>query len=120
MKAIDILIVEDEVILSSCLEMQLKEEGYSVCDTFTTGEEAVNFVQNYTPDLILLDINLAGAIDGIETAHNIIKKKEIPIIFMTAYNEKHIYERAQQVSPKAYLIKPVEIWELKKVINSIF
>ena len=55
-----ILIVEDEVILSTWLRFQLEDEGYEVCGNFTTGEEAVEFVQNTIPDLILMDIHLVG------------------------------------------------------------
>ena len=115
-----ILIVEDEVMLSAWLKMQLEDEGFFVCGSFTTGEEAVEFVQNTTPDLILMDINLVGEIDGIEAAEKIKEKSKIPIIFMTGYGEPDIYERAQKTKPVAYLIKPVEIWDLKPIFESIF
>ena len=115
-----ILIVEDEVILTAWLKMQLEDEGFCVCGSFTTGEEAVEFVQNTKPDLILMDINLVGEIDGIETAEEIIKKSNIPIIYMTGYEEPEIYERAQKTNPIAYLIKPIGIWNLKPILESIF
>ena len=115
-----ILIVEDEVMLSAWLKMQLEDEGYFVCGCITTGEEAIEFVQNTKPDLIIMDINLVGEIDGIEAAEIIIKKINIPIIFMTGYEEPKIYERAQKTKPFAYLIKPVEIWDLKPIFESIF
>ena len=115
-----ILIVEDEVILSTWLKMQLEDEGYLVCGCITTGEEAVEFVQNTKPDLILMDINLVSAIDGIEAAEKIKEKSNIPIIFMTGYEEPKIYERAQKIRPVAYLTKPVEIWDLKPIFESIF
>ena len=80
-----ILIVEDEVMLSAWLKIQLEDEGYEVCGSFTTGEEAVEFVKETKPDVILMDINLVGKIDGIEAAEVITEKSNIPIIFMTGY-----------------------------------
>jgi len=115
-----ILIVEDEVMLSAWLKMQLEDEGFLVCGCITTGEEAVEFVQNTKPDIILMDINLVGEIDGIEAAEIITEKSKIPVIFMTGYEESEIYERAQKTKPIAYLIKPVEIWNLKPIFESIF
>ncbi len=119
MKSIDILIVEDEVILSSCLEMQLTSEGYSVCGIFTSGEEAIDFCINHKPDIILMDINLSGELNGIDTVKKIQEVADIPIIYMTAYNEVHIHNQAAITQPIAYLIKPVEIWDLKNVIESL-
>ena len=115
-----ILIVEDEVMLSAWLKIQLEDEGYEVCGSFTTGEEAVEFVKEIKPDVILMDINLVGKIDGIEAAEIITEKSNIPIIFMTGYEEPDIFERAQKTKPVAYLTKPVEIWDLKPIFESIF
>jgi len=115
-----ILIVEDEVMLSTWLKMQLEDEGYLVCGCITTGEEAIEFVKETKPEVILMDINLVGEIDGIEAAEKIKKKSNIPIIFMTGYEEPDIYERAQKTKPVAYLTKPVEIWDLKPIFESIF
>jgi len=115
-----IVIVEDEVLLSAWLKMQLEDEGYEVCGTLTTGEEAIEFMETTKPDSILMDINLVGKIDGIEAAEVINEKSNIPIIFMTGYEEPDIYERAQKTKPVAYLTKPVEIWDLKPIFESIF
>jgi len=116
-----IVIVEDEVLLSACLKMELEDEGYEVCGTFTTGEEAIKFMESTQPDAILMDINLVGKLDGIETAEVINEKLDIPIIFMTGYEEPEIYERAQKIKPPvAYLTKPVEIWDLEPIFESIF
>ena len=114
-----ILIVEDEVMLSTWLKMQLEDEGYEVCGNFTTGEEAVEFVKEIKPDIILMDINLVGEIDGIEAAEVINEKSKIPIIFMTGYEEPEVVERAQKTKPVAYLTKPVEIWDLRPIFESI-
>ena len=115
-----ILIVEDEVILSAWLKMQLEDEGYLVCGRFTTGEKAIEFVKETKPDVILMDIHLVGKIDGIEAAEQILETSNIPIIFMTGYENKQVAERAQKINPVAFLIKPVEIWDLKPVFESLF
>ena len=115
-----ILIIEDEVMLSAWLKMQLEDEGYLVVGSLTTGEEAIEFVQETIPDVILMDINLVGEIDGIEAAEMITKKSKIPIIFMTGYEDPEVVERAQKTKPVAYLTKPIEIWDLKPTIESIF
>ena len=67
--------------------MQFEDEGYLVCGSFTTGEEAIEFVKKTKPDLILMDLSLVGEIDGIETVEVITEKTKIPIIFMTGYEE---------------------------------
>ncbi|MEA2104675.1 MAG: response regulator [Candidatus Cloacimonadota bacterium] len=115
-----ILIVEDEVILSAWLKMQLEDEGYLVCGRFATGEKAIEFVKETKPDVILMDIHLVGKIDGIEAAEQILETSNIPIIFMTGYENKQVAERAQKINPVAFLIKPVEIWDLKPVFESLF
>jgi len=115
-----ILIVEDEVMLSAWLKMQLEDEGFLVCGCITTGEEAIEFVKKTKPDVILMDINLVGDIDGIEAAEMITEKSKIPIIFMTGYEEPEVVERAQKTKPVAYLTKPVEIWDLKPIFESLF
>ncbi len=115
-----ILIVEDEVMLSAWLKIQLEDEGYEVCGNFTTGEEAIEYVKEIKPDVILMDINLVGEIDGIEAAEMITEKSKIPIIFMTGYEEPEVVKRAQETKPVAYLTKPVEIWDLKPIFESIF
>jgi CheY-like chemotaxis protein len=115
-----ILIVEDEVILSTWLRFQLEDEGYEVCGNFTTGEEAVEFVQNTIPDLILMDIHLVGEIDGIEAAKIITGKSNIPIIFMTGYEIPEVAKRTLKIKPVAYLSKPVNMWNLKPIFESIF
>ncbi len=116
----NILIVEDEVILSNWLEMLLEDEGFLVSGKLTSGEEAIEFVQNREPELILMDINLFGEIDGIEAAETIIENSQIPIIYMTGYDKSDIYKRARKTNPIAILTKPVEIWDLKPIFETIF
>ena len=117
---IKILIVEDEIMFAQWLKIALEDEGYEVYDFITTGEEAIAFVQENKPDVILMDILLIGKINGIDTAKEITDKYNIPIIFMTGYEEPAVIERAKKIKPVAYLNKPLEIWDIKPVIESIF
>ena len=119
-KKIKILIVEDEAIIAQSLKWELEDEGFDVCSFVASGEEAIITAKEKNPDLILMDIHLSAELDGIEAALKIIEYKNIPIIFMTGYSESSIFVRAQAVNPLAYLHKPVEIYNLKPIIESIF
>ena len=116
---IKILIVEDEAIIALCLKMELKQAGYAVGPAAFTGEEAVIRAAEESPDVILMDIGLAGDINGIEAAQQIRARSNVPIIFMTGYQEGDLRERAQTVNPVGYFIKPVSIHNLKPVIDSV-
>ncbi|MBK7104877.1 MAG: PAS domain S-box protein [Ignavibacteriae bacterium] len=107
-----ILIVEDESIVSLEIQSRLEDLGYSVSDAVYSGEEALLSVEKSFPDLILMDINLRGEIDGIDAANQIREKFNIPIIYMTAYADDETLQRAKVSSPYAYIIKPIEVREL--------
>jgi len=120
MSKIRILIAEDEAIIAQCLKMELELDGYEVCCFVASGEEAIKEVKEKKPDVILMDINLSGTIDGIDAAKEIIEHKYIPIIFMTGYIESDYHHKAQEVNHIAYFEKPVEIYDIEPVIESIF
>ncbi len=107
-----ILIVEDEMIVSLELTERLKVLGYEVTDTVSSGEEALKSIGETFPDLVILDIMLAGKMDGIETAEIIKEKFHIPTIFLTAYADKQTLDRAKIATPYGYIIKPFEEREL--------
>ena len=115
-----ILVVEDEPIVAMCLEMGLKQAGYQICQMVTSGEDAIRSAAQDAPDLILMDIRLAGDLDGIEAAQEIRATANIPLIFMTGYSEPTSAARAEQLQPLAYFIKPVSIRALQIVVNSAF
>ncbi|MBF0121457.1 MAG: response regulator [Desulfobacterales bacterium] len=118
-KTIKILIVEDEAFLAMFISSVCSNWGYHVCETIPTGEEAIEYVNNKEkPDIILMDIRLAGQMDGITAAEQIKIKNDIPIIFMTGYDEDEIKKRAYKLNPVAYLIKPVNTAQLKALIDS--
>lgn len=114
-----ILLVEDEVLIALFMEMELKKKGYFVCGKVITGEEAFAFTKREKPDLILMDIRLAGTIDGIEAAILIKEVSDVPIIFMTGYPDKIMEDRARKLKPLEYFIKPVRIKDLTDAIDTI-
>lgn len=114
-----ILIVEDEVMIAMCLEMELKRAGYIVCQRVATGEDAVSIALRESPDVILMDIRLAGEIDGIEAVQQIQACTAIPIIFMTGYPDKAVEERANMLHPLGFFIKPVRISTVQPLIDSL-
>lgn len=114
-----ILLVEDEAMSVMYLKMILKKAGHSIQYVVASGEEAIDLAAREEPDLILMDISLAGSIDGIEAAKTIKSKQNVPIIFMTGYPDKAHMERARAVDPIKYFIKPIETNDLIAAIESV-
>ncbi len=115
-----ILLVEDEVITGMLMKSELKKAGYGIISNATTGEKAFILAVEKRPDFILMDINMPGKIDGIEAASRIKSVYDVPLIFVTGYDDQQIKTRAQGVNPIAYLIKPVEISKIMFIIDSHF
>ena len=112
MKGNKIMIVEDESIIAEDIRMSLINNGYVVSSVISMGEKAIEKVKEDNPDLILMDIMLAGKMDGIQTAGMIQTIFNIPVIYLTAYCDDKIIERAKITSPFGYLIKPFKDREL--------
>jgi len=112
-----ILIVEDEAIIASVIAAALRKFEYEVIDILNTGEAAVSQALKKKPDLILMDIRLQGAVDGIAAAEQIQKKLDIPIIYLTAYADDPTLERAKKTRPYGYIPKPFQEIELKTTIE---
>lgn len=112
-----ILLVEDEAITAIMMKVNLTGMGFTVSDTCAKGEDAVESVRSDGPDLILMDINLVGEIDGIEAARRILQDRPVPVIFVTGYSDGQYYDRAMQLDPAGYLIKPVVFSELERAIR---
>ena len=107
-----IMVVEDEWIVADQLCNNLKDLGYMVCSTASTGDEAIRKVGEDRPDLILMDIVLKSKMDGIEAADRITSQFDIPVIYLTAYTNQEYIERAKQTNPFGYLVKPFKQKEL--------
>jgi PAS domain S-box-containing protein len=112
-----ILIVEDEQIVAEDIGESLRHMGYTVCSIESTGESAIRAAVTHTPDLILMDISLSGPMNGIDAAERIIRNQEIPIIFLTAFADARIVERAKLIQPYGYILKPFDERELKTSIE---
>ena len=113
-----ILVVEDEVLTGIYLEHQLKQFGYDVAHSIASGEEAIDFVKNDRPDLILMDIRLAGVMDGFQTAKEILYLYKTYIIFMTGFHDEDYRLRANELNKSWLLLKPIKILELLKIIDT--
>ena len=116
-KTIQILIVEDEMIIAANISMQLSNLGYDVIGIISRPEEVINFVHQHQPDIILMDINLNGELDGIDVAHLIHKNYKIPIIYLTANADETHFQRAKATNPYALISKPFKKLDLQRAIE---
>ncbi len=117
-KDLKILLVEDETLIAIGLSLQLETAGYSICDQIATGEKAVQAAEEVNPDLIIMDINLAGKLDGLEAARIIQSSRAVPIIFITGYMDKELDRRALEINPLALLRKPLHFAELETLLDN--
>jgi len=106
MSKINILVVEDESIVSKDIQHSLKKIGYNIVGAASTGEKAVELARSEKPDLILMDIMLKGSMNGIEAADIIKKEMCIPVIFLTAYADESTLAKAKITEPYGYILKP--------------
>lgn len=111
-----ILIVEDEAISAMLLARTLSDIGYSVDKVVATGEAAIESAKLGHPDIIAMDIRLAGKLDGIEAASTITSELSIPIVFMTGYDDRLTRDRAMSLKPLGYMIKPLDLEKFKDLL----
>ncbi|MEG4023438.1 ATP-binding protein [Microcoleus sp. S13C4] len=116
-KAINILIVEDELLIAKSLAQKLEKLGYQIADIVSSGADAIQRAGELEPDLILMDIVIKGDIDGIETAVIINQELDIPIIYTTAYADDETLQRAEKTGSYGYLLKPFKQRELHATIK---
>ncbi len=112
-----ILIVEDERIIAKGIKQQVQQLGYDVSGLVASGEAAIEHAGEYHPDMALIDIYLAGAMDGIEAAKQLQSRFGIPILYLTALTDNETLQRAKITEPAAYIIKPVQDRELHIAIE---
>lgn len=112
-----ILLVEDERLVALSMQRKLESMGYQVPHTVATGEEAIEQTRRLHPDLILMDIMLAGEMDGITAAGLIRQQYNVPLIYLTAYSDEDTLQRARVTEPFGYLLKPFEGKELHTAIE---
>ncbi|MBF0564606.1 MAG: response regulator [Nitrospirae bacterium] len=109
---LNILIVEDEIIVARDLESKLRKVGYSVPEICSTGEEAIDKAGRFMPSLVLMDITLAGEMDGIESASRIGELYNIPVVYLTAHSDLATLHRAKITEPFGYIVKPFTVRDL--------
>jgi len=114
---VKILVVEDEMIIAAKISLQLTNLGYEVDGILPRGEEAIMHVKENNVDIILLDINLRGKMDGIETAQQIQKFCNIPIIYLTANGDEATFNRAKTTKPAGFISKPFKQLDLQRAIE---
>jgi len=106
-KTAKILIVEDEPIIGLDIQKNLTSLGYDVPLILSSGEEAINAIEEIRPDLLLIGINLDGDIDGIEAVNEIKKTFALPVIYLTAQTDQNTFSRAQETEPYGFIVKPI-------------
>ena len=114
---IKILIVEDEMIIAANISLQLNELGHEVTGIVPRGEEALMHIKSETPDILLLDINLKGSLNGIETALEMQKTHDIPVIYLTANADDVHFNKAKETHPYGFIAKPFKKLDLQRAIE---
>lgn len=108
-----VLIVEDESLIAILIEKHLQDLGYSITGICSSGEEAISSLEGKPSEVVLMDVQLSGELDGIQTAKTISDKFKIPVIFITSYTDKNTFNKAKLSSPYGFLTKPINKDELR-------
>jgi PAS domain S-box-containing protein len=115
---LNILVVDDEPLVAKGLEVSLHQLGYRVVALADTGEEALEKIAAHRPNLVLMDIRIKGAMDGIQTAEKIRAQFDIPVIFLSAFVDDETLQRAKVTEPFGYIVKPFERQNLQSTIET--
>ncbi len=116
---IKILVVEDEAITVMALKMELDQAGFHVIGSAASGEETLSAITRERPDVILMDVRLAGSLSGLETAIQIRQTDRVPIVFMTGYSDAELIVWVNEMGSATYVVKPIMIDVLKAAIESV-
>ena len=116
----NIMIVENDMIIASCIEKTLSRNGYFINSIVSNGEDAVLQIKKNKPDLIIMDIILDGKIDGIQTVCKIQSIDKIPIIYLSANTDNKTRARANKTNLYDYIVKPFSNESLLNSITSVF
>ncbi len=112
-----IFLVEDDEILAKTTEWRVRKLGYDFLGKAASGEEALALIATLHPNVILMDINIHGEMDGIAVADIVKKQFGIPVIFLTANIEPETIARARETDPKGYVAKPFDDKDLRVAIE---
>jgi CheY-like chemotaxis protein len=111
-----ILIVEDERLIAQALRRRVAALGYTIAGLAASGEDAIVQATTLQPDVVLMDIGLRGAMDGIDVAQHIRAQAPIPVIYVSASTDAPTVARARQSAPAGYLVKPVSYHALRTTL----
>jgi DNA-binding LytR/AlgR family response regulator len=114
-----IIIVEDEALIADHIAMILADAGYEISGIFDEAETLFTAMKNSIPDAVLLDINLNGALDGVDIANEINKEYHVPIIFLTSNTDVRTIERVKYTKPAGFITKPYTPEELVSNLSII-
>lgn len=117
MNNVNVLVVEDESIVSKDIQHSLKKLGYHVVGAAASGDKAIELVKTEGPDIVLMDIMLKGDMNGIEVAEIVKNEYNIPVIFLTAYADESTLSKAKVTEPYGYIIKPFKEIDLHTSIE---
>jgi CheY-like chemotaxis protein len=117
MVKLQILIVEDDTITAYSLDASLRQLGYYAIAMTSTGEAAIEMARTRSPEVVLMDVNLKGKIDGVEAAQYIRAGLKIPVVFLTAHADRGTIARIAAVNPEGYIVKPYGETELKRALD---
>ena len=106
MAKVKILIVENELLISDELQEHLLSSGYEITNCVTNGKDALLSINSNQPDIIIMDIELDGNMDGIQTVTKINEVSRIPVIYLTQHHNKRVINRVKKTFPASFLIKP--------------
>ena len=112
----NLLLVEDEALIAMSFEIALSMQGYA-CRVVPTGEQALQAVAQQPPDVVVMDVHLAGPIDGFDCAGQMRKIHTCPIIFVTGYNAQEVRSRRKHLNHTYYLEKPISVQELVRTLK---
>jgi len=112
-----LIIADDEVIISTQLEEFLVTKGFDIAGIATSGVQAVEMARELKPDLMLMDIVMPGELDGIAAAAKINQELKIPVIFLTAYADEEMIQRAKPIGPFGYVLKPIQEQQILAAIE---
>ena len=112
-----ILIVEDKFIVAEDIAKTLQKLGYEVQEPLMSGEEALELCKTFRPDIVLMDIQLKGTLDGVETAKKLRELYDLPVIYLTAHSDDATLHRASSTEPLGYLLKPFEERQLYTTVE---
>lgn len=112
-----VLIVEDDAIVAADIERSLEAMGYRVPDVVRKGEWALTSAREHQPELVLMDIRLAGSMDGVEAGSSIVDELGIPVVYITAYADEETRARVRRTLPSGYLVKPFSDRDLATAVE---